>query len=73
MRQPDMVWMHVGHDDPKDGQTVQAVRKDLLPLGAGCSAVDAAIHDGPPVYQRAVCIWLSIAQQPQIDVIQCKG
>src|SRR3989338_6664510 len=73
MGQADMVWIHFSHDYTQNKQATQAVHKNLLPLRPGRSTVDAAVHHGPPVQHDTASARLSVAQQPQIDVIQCKG
>ena len=62
-----MVGMHVRHDDAQKRKTFELVGKDLLPLRFRLLGVDAAIDDAPA--GSAIDF---IAQQPQIDVIECK-
>ena len=63
-----MVGMHVGDDDPQYGQAFQLGFKNLLPLRPGLISGNAAVHYGPTL----TAIQL-ITQQPQVDVVQCKG
>ena len=69
VRQADVVGVHVGDDDPQHRQALELLCEDLCPGGAGILVRDATINHRPAVPPFLV----TIAQQPQIDVIEGEG
>ena len=72
--QPDMVRMHVGRDDAQDRQAFQLGGKDGFPLRLGLLLADAAVHHRPALdfSARSIRLVHLVAQQPQVDMVQCK-
>ena len=68
MRQSHMVGVHMGHDHPQYGQALEFSSKDLLPLFSCCFMADAAVDHAPALHAVEF-----IAQQPKVDVVECKG
>ncbi len=60
--------MHVGDDDAQDRQALQLRLEDLLPLGARFLLRNAAVDHRP-----ALDTVQGVAQQPEVDVIECEG
>ena len=67
VRQADVVGVHVRHHHPQNRQAFQLVGKNAFPLGFGCVVRNAAVHGGP-----ALTAVLGVAQQPEVDVVECK-
>ena len=57
------------NDDSKYRQTLQFIRKNLLPRVARGVSGDAAVNDGPPLADRTIGLYSLIFSQPEIDVI----
>ncbi|MNZ99383.1 hypothetical protein D3C78_1187040 [compost metagenome] len=66
-----MVWMHVGDDDPYDGQPFELRGEDLFPLGTAGVSGHAAVDNGP-AFALAAAVVETVAQQPEIDVVECE-
>jgi hypothetical protein len=73
VRQADVIGVHVGDHHPQHGQALQMLVEDLLPSAARGVVGDATVHDGPAFAQPSLTIVESIAQQPQVDVVQREG
>ena len=67
MRQPYVVRVHVRYDDAQHWQAFEFVGKNGFPLCLGFFLVDAAVHDAP-----ALLAVDFVAQQPEVDVVECK-
>ena len=74
MGQAHVVGMHVGYQNPQNGQALQDVLFDLQPSFAGAGVVDAAVHSGPAFLHHPGLggVRHTVTQQPQIDVVQGK-
>ncbi|MPN40642.1 hypothetical protein SDC9_188180 [bioreactor metagenome] len=62
----------MGDDDTQNRQAFKRRGKNLLPLLASFSAIDAAVDDRPALVYLAMWIRLAITQQPEVDVIKGK-
>jgi len=67
-RQPHVIGMHVGDDDPQYRQTLEFGFENLPPITPEVVPRHAAIDDGP-----AITSFKTIAQQPEIDVVEGEG
>ena len=67
--------MHVRDQHPHDGQALQVMLFDLKPSFSRGLVVDAAVHRRPTFLQdtRLARVGQAVTQQPQVDVVQCKG